>query len=174
VRGRHQDRLQPFRDKEDFFCHEPRQPRERLSPWAESRPGRGIAVRDAARLPEGVAFRVICAGPRSANEFAPRSPACSRVYGLNWMRDFRESSSRRGRQSRPQFEPSDRGRAVGCGPSWLGQAAHCEGRPWRRSRQGTAKPWIRRRGYGCANTYDPAPAFAGFAGFAADTSFGSA
>ena len=27
-------------------------------------------------------------------------------------------------QNRPQSKPPDRGRAVGCGPSWLGQAAH--------------------------------------------------
>ncbi len=69
---------------------------------------------------------------------------------------------------RPQSKPPDRGRAVGCGPSLLGQAAHCEGRPRRQGRRGTAKPWIRRRSLERVVTYDPASAFAELAGFAAD------
>ncbi len=63
----------------------------------------------------------------------------------------------------------DQGRVVGCGPSLLGQAARCGGRPWDAvPRHGVAvdqaaelRVW--------PNTHDPAPAFAELAGFAAKT-----
>ncbi len=76
------------------------------------------------------AYRASFAGLRSASELAPRRPACSHAYGLDWVWAFGESFSRRQRESRPQSEPPDRGRAVGCVPGLPGKASHCEGRPW--------------------------------------------
>ncbi len=76
------------------------------------------------------AYRASFAGLRSASKLAPRSPARSQVYGLDWVWAFYQVSSSRRGQSQPLPEPPDRGRGKGCVPGLPGKAARSEGRPW--------------------------------------------
>ncbi len=133
-------------------------------------PVRASPYATLTRLPSGYACRVICTGLRCANEFAPRRPACSRAYGLDWVRDFgRLCSGRRGQftyslSRRIEAEGGDAFQAClekqPCPKAALGTQS-----------RGTAKPWIRRRTCGYPKSHDPAPAFAEFA---ANTSFNPA
>ncbi len=105
-------------------------------------------------VPGELRWPPFCERARSMESFLL---ACVRLRSLTKVP--RGASSVEG-MYRPRPKPPDRGRVVGCGSSLLGQAARCDGRPWRHSRRGTAQPWIRRRCHDNTNTHAPAPAFA--------------
>ncbi len=100
--------------------------REWLSPARQVGLVRGIAVRDASRLPvrRGVPGELrrppFCERARSMESCLL---ACVRLSPLTKVP--RGASSVEG-MYRPQLKPPDQGRVVGCGPSLLGQAARAK------------------------------------------------